>query len=136
MWLQKAQSRLRNQPKRVAIILKGVENLKPFDYIPLTTWNNLNLTILNENISTTTLQKKTISLQAIFALNNQPPLLISVPIMKKILITIFLPSTVVAFNPLMRSTTNILIINLAISDLMFVIMCIPFTASDYILTNW
>jgi allatostatin receptor len=45
-------------------------------------------------------------------------------------------STVVAFNPLMRSTTNILIINLAISDLMFVIMCIPFTASDYILTNW
>lgn len=27
----------------------------------------------------------------------------------------------------MRSTTNILIINLAISDLMFVIMCIPFT---------
>jgi len=35
--------------------------------------------------------------------------------------------TVVAFNPLMRSTTNILIINLAISDLMFVIMCIPFT---------
>ncbi|CRL02286.1 CLUMA_CG015406, isoform A [Clunio marinus] len=43
---------------------------------------------------------------------------------------------VVAFNPLMRSTTNILIINLAISDLMFVIMCIPFTASDYILPNW
>jgi hypothetical protein len=38
----------------------------------------------------------------------------------------FLPPTV-AFNPLMRSTTNILIINLAISDLMFVIMCIPFT---------
>lgn len=43
---------------------------------------------------------------------------------------------VVAFNPLMRSTTNILIINLAISDLMFVVMCIPFTASDYILPNW
>jgi 7 transmembrane receptor (rhodopsin family) len=37
------------------------------------------------------------------------------------------PQLVVAFNPLMRSTTNILIINLAISDLMFVIMCIPFT---------
>lgn len=35
---------------------------------------------------------------------------------------------VVAFNPNMRSTTNYLIINLAISDLMFVIMCIPFTA--------
>lgn len=35
---------------------------------------------------------------------------------------------VVLFNPLMRSTTNYLIINLAISDLLFVIMCIPFTA--------
>lgn len=41
--------------------------------------------------------------------------------------TFFLFPSVVAFNPLMRSTTNILIINLAISDLMFVIMCIPFT---------
>lgn len=41
--------------------------------------------------------------------------------------------TVVAFNPLMRSTTNTLIINLAISDLVFVIMCIPFTGwSEYL----
>lgn len=38
---------------------------------------------------------------------------------------------VVLFNPLMRSTTNYLIINLAISDLLFVIMCIPFTARYY-----
>lgn len=36
----------------------------------------------------------------------------------------------------MRSTTNILIINLAISDLMFVIFCVPFTATDYILPDW
>ncbi|CAO1412877.1 unnamed protein product [Diamesa serratosioi] len=43
---------------------------------------------------------------------------------------------VVAFNPMMRSTTNILIINLALSDLLFVIFCVPFTATDYILTNW
>lgn len=35
---------------------------------------------------------------------------------------------VVILNPNMRSTTNYLIINLAISDLLFVIMCIPFTA--------
>lgn len=35
---------------------------------------------------------------------------------------------VVLFNPNMRSTTNYLIICLAISDLLFVIMCIPFTA--------
>lgn len=43
---------------------------------------------------------------------------------------------VVAFNPGMRSTTNILIINLAIADLLFVIFCIPFTATDFILLYW
>ncbi|XP_074099022.1 allatostatin A receptor 1 isoform X1 [Cotesia typhae] len=43
---------------------------------------------------------------------------------------------VVALNPGMRSTTNILIINLAIADLLFVIFCIPFTATDYILLYW
>lgn len=36
---------------------------------------------------------------------------------------------VVAFNPMMRSTTNILIINLALSDLLFVIFCVPFTGN-------
>ncbi|XP_026468968.1 allatostatin-A receptor-like [Ctenocephalides felis] len=43
---------------------------------------------------------------------------------------------VVALNPGMRSTTNILIINLAVADLLFVIFCIPFTATDYVLTAW
>lgn len=32
----------------------------------------------------------------------------------------------------MRSTTNLLIINLAASDILFVIFCVPFTATDYI----
>lgn len=36
----------------------------------------------------------------------------------------------------MRSTTNILIINLAVADLLFVIFCVPFTAIDYISNNW
>ncbi|XP_053682316.1 allatostatin-A receptor-like [Sabethes cyaneus] len=43
---------------------------------------------------------------------------------------------VVISNPLMRSTTNLLIINLAIADLLFVIFCIPFTATDYVLSSW
>ncbi|KAG7210170.1 hypothetical protein KM043_011730 [Ampulex compressa] len=43
---------------------------------------------------------------------------------------------VVAANPGMRSTTNILIINLAIADLLFVIFCIPFTATDFVLPFW
>jgi allatostatin receptor len=43
---------------------------------------------------------------------------------------------VVAANPGMRSTTNILIINLAIADLLFVLFCIPFTATDFVLPYW
>ncbi|XP_033215459.1 allatostatin-A receptor-like isoform X2 [Belonocnema kinseyi] len=43
---------------------------------------------------------------------------------------------VVAANPGMRSTTNILIINLAIADLLFVMFCIPFTATDFVLPYW
>ncbi|KAL0278608.1 UNVERIFIED_CONTAM: hypothetical protein PYX00_000381 [Menopon gallinae] len=36
----------------------------------------------------------------------------------------------------MRSTTNLLIINLAIADLLFIIFCVPFTAFDFVLTSW
>uniref|UniRef100_A0A1L8DK19 Putative g protein-coupled receptor n=2 Tax=Nyssomyia neivai TaxID=330878 RepID=A0A1L8DK19_9DIPT len=43
---------------------------------------------------------------------------------------------VVVSNPGMRSTTNILIINLAVADLLFVIFCVPFTATDYMLSMW
>lgn len=43
---------------------------------------------------------------------------------------------VVAANPGMRSTTNLLIINLAVADLLFVIFCVPFTATDYVMTQW
>ncbi|XP_011875046.1 PREDICTED: allatostatin-A receptor-like isoform X2 [Vollenhovia emeryi] len=43
---------------------------------------------------------------------------------------------VVAANPGMRSTTNILIINLAVADLLFVIFCVPFTATDFVLPYW
>lgn len=36
----------------------------------------------------------------------------------------------------MRSTTNLLIINLAIADILFVFFCVPFTAFDYVLPTW
>ncbi|XP_074593855.1 allatostatin-A receptor-like isoform X2 [Brevipalpus obovatus] len=36
----------------------------------------------------------------------------------------------------MRSTTNILIFNLAIADLLFIIFCVPFTAVDYAMEHW
>ncbi|XP_023348763.1 allatostatin-A receptor [Eurytemora carolleeae] len=43
---------------------------------------------------------------------------------------------VVATNPQMRNTTNLLILNLAVADLLFLIMCVPFTAVDYVLMSW
>ncbi|XP_013790687.1 allatostatin-A receptor-like [Limulus polyphemus] len=43
---------------------------------------------------------------------------------------------VVIFNPPMRSTTNLLIINLAVADLLFIVFCVPFTAWDYALPYW
>lgn len=48
----------------------------------------------------------------------------------------FLVILVVSAEPQMRSTTNLLIINLAIADLLFVIFCIPFTATDFVLPYW
>lgn len=44
--------------------------------------------------------------------------------------------SVVAANQQMRSTTNLLIINLAAADILFVIFCVPFTATDYVLPEW
>ncbi|GFR22861.1 allatostatin-A receptor [Trichonephila clavata] len=43
---------------------------------------------------------------------------------------------VVTCNPQMRSTTNLLIINLAMADLLFIVFCVPFTAWDYALPYW
>lgn len=43
---------------------------------------------------------------------------------------------VVLLNTQMRSTTNILILNLSTADLLFVVFCIPFTAADYLLRVW
>ncbi|XP_074648098.1 allatostatin-A receptor-like [Tubulanus polymorphus] len=43
---------------------------------------------------------------------------------------------VVVSNKQMRNTTNILIISLAIADLSFIVICVPFTASNYALKVW
>uniref|UniRef100_A0A1I7SYG0 G_PROTEIN_RECEP_F1_2 domain-containing protein n=1 Tax=Caenorhabditis tropicalis TaxID=1561998 RepID=A0A1I7SYG0_9PELO len=43
---------------------------------------------------------------------------------------------IVAFGRQMRNSTNTLIIGLAISDLMFLLLCVPFTAIDYAVPTW
>lgn len=43
---------------------------------------------------------------------------------------------VVYRNPQMKNTTNLLILNLAVADLLFLLVCVPGTASDYVLTDW
>lgn len=44
---------------------------------------------------------------------------------------------VVTFNKQMRNTTNLLILNLAVADLLFIVCCVPFTATSYALPhNW
>ncbi|XP_015789363.1 allatostatin-A receptor-like [Tetranychus urticae] len=43
---------------------------------------------------------------------------------------------VVLWDDQMRSTTNVLIFNLAVADLLFIIFCVPFTATDYALKYW
>ena len=39
-------------------------------------------------------------------------------------------------NPQMKNTTNLLILNLAVADLLFLLVCVPATASDYVLMYW
>ena len=43
---------------------------------------------------------------------------------------------VVLGNKQMRSTTNILIVSLAFADLIFIIICVPFTATEYVMPIW
>ena len=43
---------------------------------------------------------------------------------------------VVVSNKQMRNTTNLLIINLAVADLLFIIICVPFTAMGYAMIHW
>uniref|UniRef100_A0A914UYI7 G-protein coupled receptors family 1 profile domain-containing protein n=1 Tax=Plectus sambesii TaxID=2011161 RepID=A0A914UYI7_9BILA len=48
----------------------------------------------------------------------------------------FLVIVIIALNRQMRNSTNTLIIGLAASDLLFLTLCVPFTAADYALPVW
>ncbi|XP_045214155.1 allatostatin-A receptor-like [Mercenaria mercenaria] len=43
---------------------------------------------------------------------------------------------VIIMNQQMRSTTNLLILNLAFADLCFIMFCVPFTAAGYAIPKW
>lgn len=43
---------------------------------------------------------------------------------------------VVVSNQQMRSTTNILIVSLAVADFLFIVFCVPFTATSYAMPVW
>lgn len=43
---------------------------------------------------------------------------------------------VTASNRKRRSTTNVLVTGLAVADLVFILVCVPFTAVNYALTVW
>ena len=65
---------------------------------------------------------------------------ILVPILFSIIILIgfignILVVLIVSFNKNMKNTTNLLILNLAVADILFIVFCIPFTAADYYLTS-
>ena len=42
---------------------------------------------------------------------------------------------VVVTNKQMRNTTNVLILSLALADLLFIVLCVPFTGVDYALST-
>ena len=70
-----------------------------------------------------------------------PVISITVPILFAIIVIVGLVGNslvviVVKCNPQMCSTTNMLIINLAVADLLFIIFCVPFTAWDYAFPYW
>ena len=65
---------------------------------------------------------------------------ILVPILFSIIILVgfignILVVSIICLNKTMKTTTNLLILNLAVADILFIIFCIPFTAADYYLTS-
>ena len=66
---------------------------------------------------------------------------IAVPVIFSLIVAIglfgnLLVIIVVVSNKQMRNTTNLLIINLAVADLFFIAICVPFTATSYAMSSW
>ncbi|KAI9563657.1 putative allatostatin A receptor [Daphnia sinensis] len=74
-------------------------------------------------------------LMLVFLLSSQVPVIFGVIAILGFIGNALVVVVVVA-NQQMRSTTNLLIINLALADLLFIVFCVPFTASDYALPFW
>ncbi|KAK2709167.1 allatostatin-A receptor-like [Artemia franciscana] len=96
-------------------------------YTPFCQQNNYFKTFQNEDIEE--------------ILQNNSLVRIIVPILFGIVVIVGLFGNalvviVVAANQQMRNTTNLLIINLAIADLLFIVFCVPFTACYYALPSW
>lgn len=48
----------------------------------------------------------------------------------------FVVIATILFDRKRRNVTNILVLNLAFADLIFVVLCVPFTATSYVTTTW
>ncbi|XP_054724244.1 allatostatin-A receptor-like [Uloborus diversus] len=128
-----------------AEIMEGVEDLDYSSVMPLNpTTSIINVTaqlICNYTLNCTDEERNLTSSRIAPYSTLERVIAIVVPILFGIIVVVGLIGNtlvvvVVACNPQMRSTTNMLIINLAIADLLFIMFCVPFTAFDYALPYW
>ena len=93
----------------------------------IATTTNLNLNV-NENISSNSHQMTSFEMRiaAITVITYSFTFIVGIIGNSLVLITIL-------FQKQMRSTTNILILNLAIAELLFILICVPSTGLNYVL---
>ena len=99
---------------------------------------------INGSVGNTTniTEHAVVSMNTEFFKNLEAVVSIVVPIFFSLIVLIgfvgnLLVVLVVTFNKQMRNTTNILIMNLAVADLLFIVFCVPFSATAYAFPhNW
>ena len=98
---------------------------------------------VNGSIETTTnTTEQEVSMNTEFYKKLEAVVSIVVPIFFSLIVFIGLVGNllvvlVVTFNKQMRNTTNLLIMNLAVADLLFIVFCVPFSATAYAFPhNW